>query len=128
MSQNNKIKWGWVVALIVIIALIVYGVILNNRPSELDSFAQCLDEKEAIFYGAFWCPHCQAQKKMFGRSSKYLPYIECSAPDGKSQKKVCDDAGIEGYPTWVFADGSRLGGEVELEALAEKTGCELLIK
>jgi len=121
-----KIKWGWVIALIIIIGLVVYGVIVNNRPSELDDFAQCLAEKEAIFYGAFWCPHCQAQKEMFGNSSKYLPYIECSTPDGKSQKKVCDDAGIEGYPTWVFADGSRLSGEVELEALAAKTGCELL--
>jgi len=126
MSQNMKIKWGWVIALIIIIGLVVYGVIVNNRPSELDDFAQCLAEKEAIFYGAFWCPHCQAQKEMFGNSSKYLPYIECSTPDGKSQKKVCDDAGIEGYPTWVFADGSRLSGEVELEALAAKTGCELL--
>ena len=41
----------------------------NNTPGKLDGFAQCLKDKGAIFYGAFWCPHCQNQKKMFGRSA-----------------------------------------------------------
>lgn len=32
---------------------------------------------------------------------------------------------IEGYPTWIFKDGSRLTGEIPLPTLAEKTQCAL---
>jgi hypothetical protein len=95
------------------------------QPGEYDAFAKCLNEKGAVFYGAFWCPHCQNQKTMFGKSAKYLNYVECSTPDGRSQLPVCQEAGIDGYPTWKFADGSRLTGEIPLGALAEKTGCKL---
>ena len=97
----------------------------NNTPGKLDGFAQCLKDKGAIFYGAFWCPHCQNQKKMFGRSAKLLPYVECSTPNGQGQLPVCNDKKIEGSPTWEFSDGSREGGEVPLSALATKTGCTL---
>ena len=34
------------------------------------------------------------QKAMFGKSSKYLPYVECSMPDGQNQTLVCKDKGI----------------------------------
>lgn len=95
------------------------------QPGRLDAFAQCLKQSGAVFYGAFWCPHCKSQKKMFGSSVKYIPYVECSTPDGKRQLQVCKDKKITGYPTWEFADGSRLSGEVPLEILADKTDCQL---
>ena len=97
----------------------------RSQPGKLDTFAQCLGEKGATFYGAFWCPHCQNQKALFGNSAKLLPYIECSTSDGKQQLQICTDAGITGYPTWEFANGERLSGEVALKVLSEKTGCEL---
>jgi len=96
-----------------------------QKPGELDQFALCLGDKGAVFYGAFWCPHCQNQKKMFGRSQKLLPYVECSTADGRGQLPNCSEKKIEGYPTWEFADGERLSGEIPLQTLAEKTGCEL---
>ncbi len=97
----------------------------GSQPGVYDAFAQCLSEKKAIFYGAFWCPHCQTQKAKFGTSAKYLTYVECSTSNGQGQLQVCKDADIQGYPTWVFADGSRLSGEVPMGTLASKTGCEL---
>lgn len=115
----------WAVIAIVVIGGIVYVVRANAEPGKLDAFAQCLSEKGAKFYGAFWCPHCQAQKKIFGRSEKYLPYVECSTPNGKAQLPACNDKKIEGYPTWEFADGSREAGELTLNRLAEKTACTL---
>ncbi|MEI7765306.1 MAG: hypothetical protein WCI93_01835 [bacterium] len=90
-----------------------------------DSFATCLKDKGATFYGAFWCPHCQAEKKLFGTSEKLLPYVECSTPDGQGQTQICKDKKIEGYPTWKFADGTEISGEVPLATLAEKTSCVL---
>lgn len=98
----------------------------NASPdATLASLAQCLTEKGAKFYGAFWCSHCKNQKEMFGESAALLPYVECSTPDGNGQLDICKNNQIESYPTWEFSDGSRESGEVSLEKLSEKTGCQL---
>ena len=94
------------------------------KPSKLDGFAQCLKNSGAEFYGAFWCPHCQEQKALFGSSKTYLPYIECSNPDN-TQAQICKDKKIESYPTWIFKDGSQVSGKMELQVLADKTQCIL---
>lgn len=112
-------------ALIVVALLIGLSSYLSGLPGKYDDFALCLQEKGATFYGAFWCPHCQEQKALFGRSAKRLPYVECSTPDGKAQLPVCIEKNIESYPTWIFADGSVEKGLATLDALAGKTGCIL---
>lgn len=117
--------WSVVGVIVLILGMYMIKTKTDTTPGKLDSFAQCLKDKGAVFYGAFWCPHCQNQKAMFGKSVTLLPYVECSTPDGKSQFPICKEKNIEGYPTWIFADGSRLTGEVALETLAEKTGCAL---
>lgn len=115
----------WIAILIIVVLALGASMLVKTGPGNLDEFAQCLDEQGAQFYGAFWCPHCQAQKRLFGRSAELLPYVECSTPDGNNQLQVCIDAGVEQYPTWEFADGSRLTGERSLEELAAKTNCPL---
>lgn len=92
---------------------------------ELIQFAQCVKDSGAKFYGAFWCGHCKNQKEEFGKAAEELPYIECSTPDGKGQTQVCEEAGITGYPTWEFADGSRQSGELSFTVLENSTGCKL---
>lgn len=118
-----------IITIIASVVLIVGASVLlvksSNTPGKHDSFAKCLTEKGAEFYGAFWCPHCRNQKSLFGKSVEHINYIECSTPDGNSQLSQCTEKGIEGYPTWIFSDGSRENGEVPLEKLAEKTGCIL---
>ena len=114
---------------IVLVVLIVggFGFFMNKSsigPNKLDGFAQCLKTSGAEFYGAFWCPHCQAQKALFGSSKQYLPYVECSNTDN-TQTQACIDKKIESYPTWIFKDGSTQSGELTLQALAEKTKCVL---
>ena len=122
---------GKTIALSIVgVIILIFGMIMikskeNVTPSKFDSFAQCLKDNGVVFYGAFWCPHCQNQKALFGKSEKLLPYVECSTVDGKGQLSVCKEKKVEGYPTWIFADGSRLTGEVTLETLAEKTACTL---
>lgn len=124
MKQSKTIAlWGGVAAALFV--GIFFIARSSSAPSELDAFASCLGEKGAVFYGAFWCPHCQNQKKLFGKSEKKLPYVECSTPNGNAQLQICIDKKIEGYPTWEFADGSRVNGEVALDELAKKTGCTL---
>ncbi len=125
--MNKKLIIGVVGFLI----LFVGGIFLlsskgnSNEPGKFDSFAQCLKDKGLVFYGAFWCPHCQNTKAAFGSSAKLLPYVECSTPDGQGQLDVCKEKGIQSYPTWTFPDGSKLEGEVPLTTLAEKSSCSM---
>ena len=76
-------------------------------------------------YGAYWCSHCQNQKKAFGNSWQYVKYIECALPGGQAQTEVCLQAGIKVYPTWEFADDQKIEGELSLSELATKTNCVL---
>ncbi len=100
------------------------SAVASTIPTALDTFAQCIKDSGAKFYGASWCSHCQNQKKLFS-NSKNLPYIECAEADGKGQAQICADAKIKGYPTWIFADGSSQSGELSFEILSQKTGCRL---
>ena len=123
-------KKGALIFWLVVLALIVAGVgtslTMNTGPGKLDGFTQCLKDKGAIFYGAFWCPHCQATKKQFGNSEKLLPYVECSNPDGQSQTQICIDKGIKQYPTWTRPqDDTRISGEHTMQELADFSGCPL---
>jgi thiol-disulfide isomerase/thioredoxin len=121
-------KTRWIVIAVIIIAVAGYVAWQKTHPAApgaLDQLAMCLKDKGAQFYGAFWCPHCKAQKDLFGSSAQYLPYVECSTPDGQSQLAVCTQKGVTGYPTWFFADGSKAEGEQTLSQLAQKTGCQL---
>lgn len=125
--QKNAI----LIIVAIIFVLVLGGVVSyfsyqeTAGPSPYDGFAQCLTEKNLTFFGAFWCPHCQAQKKLFGTAAKYLPYVECSTPDGQSQTQQCKDKDIKGYPTWIFPDGSTTTGEQSFAILSEKSGCPL---
>ena len=55
-------------------------------------------------FGASWCPHCAAQKLLFGRSVESLPYFECALNGTQEQVKECNDRGIVSYPTWQFSE------------------------
>lgn len=126
MNKQTKFILFAVLIIVIIGGIGTFFAIKNSKASsKLDGFAQCLTDSGAKFYGTFWCSHCQNQKKMFGNSKQYIPYVECSTSDGQSQLRICKDAGIEGYPTWVFADGTELSGELPLDVLAEKTQCVL---
>jgi len=100
-------KTKFTIFIVLIILLVVgLGVFMNSnkKPGKYDDFANALKSRGAVFYGAFWCPHCLAEKALFGSSKKYLPYVECSNPD-KSSVQICIDEKIESYPSWKFKDG-----------------------
>ena len=109
---------------LIVTAMAVAGLVYVARPKEttrdLTNLAQCLAEKEITMYGAYWCPHCQAEKKAFGEAWKYVPYVECT-----QETQKCLDKGIQGYPTWIWPDGKRLEGEQGPAKLASESGCSL---
>ena len=109
--------------LIVIISYSTWTHYQNQKPGKYDSFAQCLTEKGMLFYGAFWCSHCAEQKELFGKSIRYINYIECSTPDGNGKMPICEAAHIKGYPTWADANGTHYANVQQLDQLSAISGC-----
>jgi thiol-disulfide isomerase/thioredoxin len=85
--------------------------------------AKYLQSSGAKMYGAFWCPHCQRQKELFGREAwKYVDYVECSPNGYRAKYATCIDQKVDGYPTWKFGNGKTQGGEMELAEIARVSG------
>ncbi len=114
------------VVLVAAVHLFFYsGAWKNNDTVEnpqIQTLAEHLTKIGAKFYGAYWCPHCEDQKDMFGASVHRLPYIECSPGGRRSpQAAKCRVARIRSYPTW-FINGRRYEGAYSLRELAEFSG------
>lgn len=127
---KKKGKGMLVIGILIVVAIITILFIIGvSGPSyareDIDVFAQCLTEKGAVMYGAFWCPHCADVKKMFGESFRYVEYVECDPRGDNEQSLLCIEKGIESYATFEFNDdpSTRLVGEPSFEELAAATGC-----
>ena len=125
MKKKTKIVIYVVIGFVVLAGAITAWSYYNSQPGRYDDFAACLEQSGVTFYGAYWCPHCNDQKALFGKSASKLPYIECSLPGGQGQNTACNQAGITAYPTWDFAEGDRVEGVLSLEELSTRTGCPL---
>jgi hypothetical protein len=90
---------------------------------------QKLHKLHAKMYGAYWCSHCYEQKQRLGlevfegtpNEPPLVPYIECDSEGYQSQRKLCKERKIPGYPTWEI-DGQLFPGEmylVELEDIVQ---------
>jgi len=115
------------IVIVGILAVVAAGVSIGRyrQNTRLDGFAKCLTTKGAKMYGAFWCPHCEEQRELFGSSFKYAPYIECGIKGSQAVAQVCTDVGVSRFPTWFFPDGTRTEGKKSLEFLGDETGCTL---
>lgn len=91
----------------------------TSGPGKADALAQCLTEEGAVMYGTEWCPHCQAQKEMFGSSFQYINYVDCD-----KYRDACVNAGVRGFPTWSIKGGNYAGTQ-SLYDLAQYSGCSL---
>jgi uncharacterized membrane protein len=114
-----------VAAALILVLHLNYTGAIGGGPAPEDAVATALadhlKQSGVRFFGAFWCPHCQDQKILFGSAASRLPYIECS-PDGQGtpQAGVCRAENIESYPTWII-DGKRYEKVMTLAELANAT-------
>lgn len=112
----------------ILILILLTACSSSKYPKEkTDALANCLAEKGVREYGAFWCPNCANQKKLFGSSYSIIMernvYIECDPRGEKEQSALCIEKNIKKYPTWEFPNGDVVIGVLELETLAQKTEC-----
>jgi hypothetical protein len=117
------------VILYVVIAALLAGAYLAGRyykNHKYDSFARCLATKNARMYGLYWCPHCADQKREFGSSFRYVPYVECASEnDPHELTPTCKAAGVKLFPSWQFGADPPKEGVLTLQELSQKTGCSL---
>jgi hypothetical protein len=92
----------------------------RSEKTDLNSFAKCLAEKQITMYGTDLCLSCQNQKKAFGKSFLFVPYVHCP-----SNPLLCSTKGVKTYPTWIFPDGKKLIGAQSLKNLSRESGCPL---
>jgi len=89
-------------------------------------FGAYLATKNARMYGLYWCPHCADQKREFGSSFRYVPYIECASEnDPHELTPACKAAGVKLFPSWQFGADPPKEGVLTLQELSQKTGCSL---
>ncbi len=86
------------------------------------ALADHLKAAGALMYSAYWCPHCNEQKELFGKEAAgRLTVVEC-APDGRnSQAALCESKKIQGFPTWEI-NGQLVSGVKSLQELALRSG------
>jgi len=123
-------RWrGWLVnhglfvgVLLLALHLHWSGMFQPRAEPRMTALAQHLDATGAKFYGAFWCPSCREQKKLFGGAADALPYVECS-PAGRQGGMAfeCVNAEIRDFPTWIIR-GRRYEQIMQPDELATRSG------
>ena len=120
-KKTLKLSLVGIGILVFIIGSISY--LTSQEDPEISELAQCLTNNDATMYGAFWCGHCEDQKKLFGNSFKHIDYVECDERGDNPQPERCQIEGIEGYPTWKI-NGQIMSGVISLNQLSSVAGCE----
>ena len=125
-------------------ALVLAPLVTSASPTP---FAQCLVEKKVVVYSAWWCPYCFLELKAIDPSfsdrqmmkdaaaiALRFPFLkECGGVNPGSLIPNCvpgelnKDTGRTkvGVPTNQLADGTLNIGSMDLEELAEWSGCPL---
>jgi glutaredoxin len=95
---------------------------VQTKPA-VTALARHLKKVGAKMYGAYWCPHCNHQKEVFGEATfkAYIAYIECAEDGANANPKLCRAKKISGFPTWEIK-GKFYPGTQSLEELADLSG------
>ena len=110
-----------ILAVVIILSVLLIYIAYKKQvsPGDYDDFAKCLTENNAAMYGTEWCTHCKDQKALFGKSFKYVTYIDCDR-----NKAICTSRGVKGYPTWIIGNESYPGTQ-QLYALSKLSKCDI---
>jgi len=90
----------------------------NWSQEDIKKLAEYLSEKGVILYYGNSCPHCHKQLEMFNEAADLLKKVDCYLEENL---ETCNNAKIEGVPTWVYG-GERKEGVQDLDELAAWVG------
>jgi cyclophilin family peptidyl-prolyl cis-trans isomerase len=97
---------------------------INIGAVDLVAFANALKAAGAKLYGAGWSAETTAQKELFEDGGQFLDFVEVTNSD-RTPNSTATQNNITTYPTWIFADGTRLEGVQTLQALSDHTGISI---
>lgn len=86
---------------------------------QTEELAVCLLEKGVQLYSAIACEDCQKQHQDFGQALQYVETYTCDGDDASA----CAKAGIINFPTWSFPQYGLVPGTLNLETIAQLSGC-----
>jgi len=87
---------------------------------KLSQFVLCLKENGMVIYGANWCGWTKKLVDSLGGFETVAPiYINCEV-----ETELCNEEGIEGFPTIKVNGELYNSGDKSMEALAAAVGCE----
>ena len=127
---SPKISFAKLITLSGIIVVVVLFSSFFIQSKELsarsnDTFqvglAKHLRKIGAAMYGTYWCPHCNAQKELFGGAFNHIKYVECDSRGDRANPALCAEKGIRRYPTWEIKGRFYLGAK-SLQELSELSG------
>jgi hypothetical protein len=118
---SNRTTYGIVAAVVVILLLIIF---LQGK-KDYAPLATCLADEGYVMAGTEWCSHCKTQKQLFKGAFEEVIIPAGAYQDCDRNKDWCDEAGVQGYPTWVTPDGNLLTGTQSLSTLAKISGCTI---
>lgn len=123
MPRAGRVPAAAIAVLSALILATVYALTLARTAESAYAagLARHLSQSGAVFYGAYWCPHCREQKKLFGAAAALLPYVECDPHGSTPQPARCLARGIRVYPTWEIG-GQLVEGVSTLDELARRSG------
>ena len=101
-------------------------VTTTQSSAEALAIAKHLKSIGAVMYGGYGCMHCFRQKQVLGREvvSSLLTYVECGKNGANTQRALCKERGVKGFPTWQI-NGVLYPGEKSLADLAKLSDFEL---
>jgi uncharacterized membrane protein len=124
-AAGNKFVLTSLVIFLVIIggSYLAHSGVRKSAPATktVIELAKHLNSTRSSMYGSYTCPHCNTQKLMFGDAFKYINYVECNPGGKNSDALLCDEKGIDGYPTWEI-NGRLHQGAKSLRELARLSG------
>ena len=109
------------------LAIFVYWQGLPPPAHLYDALAKCIAQSEHHILWRVLVPALRrAERPSSALARNIFPTWNArSTGTSGGETQVCIDHNITQYPTWVFADGSRLVGVQTPQTLATKTGCAL---
>ncbi|MGH7909463.1 MAG: vitamin K epoxide reductase family protein [Thermodesulfobacteriota bacterium] len=114
---------GIIVVFVLFSSFVIQSKELSARSNDTlqVGLAKHLRKIDAAMYGTYWCPHCNAQKELFGGAFKYIKYVECDSKGDRANPALCDEKGIRRYPTWEIK-GRFYQGAKSLQELSQLSG------
>ena len=115
------LKKNWKTMVCVIIAIILSLALVSYfRKDSKEYFEDATKGILRMFY-VKWCPHCTDAKPIFNQCNVANVKFEAVDAEEEDNKDLVNEAGVSGYPTYVFYhngskieyDGGRSKNEIE---------------